>query len=171
MCSWQETVRTPTESWQEGDFRSYWKDLLPKWLEFWHSVAGGIVVTVGWWLRFGEDNIHPKAIKLKKKWRFLLQNLNINRESHGSNKKAIEKCEDVPFHRQDRRVEAERSRIKDCGRKGEGYHYSISSSSLWSWGTQHHNGDGPGEPQQGMGHKGGDQDGNQGRKEVDATPP
>ena len=64
------------------------------------------------------------------KWRFLLQNLNINRESHGSNKKAIEKCEDVPFHRQDRRVEAKRSRIKDRGIKGEGYHYSISSSSL-----------------------------------------
>ena len=38
--------RTPTESWQEGDFRSYWKDLLPKWLEFRHSVDGGIVVTV-----------------------------------------------------------------------------------------------------------------------------
>ena len=54
MCSWQETVRTPTESWQEGDFRSYWKDLLPKWLEFRHSVDGGIVVTVGWWLRFWE---------------------------------------------------------------------------------------------------------------------
>ena len=65
MCSWQETVRTPTESWQEGDFRSHWKDLLPKWLEFRHSVDGGIVVTVGWWLRFWEDNIHPKAIEFK----------------------------------------------------------------------------------------------------------
>ena len=41
----------------------YWKDLLPKWLEFRHSVDGGIVVTVGWWLRFWEDNIHPKAIE------------------------------------------------------------------------------------------------------------
>ena len=48
MCSWQETVRTPTESWQEGDFRSYWKDLMPKWLEFRLSVDGWIVVAVGW---------------------------------------------------------------------------------------------------------------------------